>query len=106
MPIRTRLTLWYVGLLALVLVVFDLTVYAVLSYRTYAEVDRSVQTLADQIVMSIRAENNPLSVLVSGRVRLPSVDAFSTPDTYWQVVRTDGVIAARSANLGEQSLPL
>lgn len=106
MPIRTRLTLWYVGLLALVLVIFDLAVYAVLSYRTYAEVDRGVQTLADQISMSIRAENNPLSVLVSGRVRLPSVDAFSTPDTYWQVVRTDGVIAARSANLGEQSLPL
>ncbi len=106
MPIHTRLTLWYVGLLALVLVIFDLAVYAVLSYRTYAEVDRGVQTLADQISMSIRAENNPLSVLVSGRVRLPSVDAFSTPDTYWQVVRTDGVIAARSANLGEQSLPL
>lgn len=106
MPIRTRLTLWYVGLLALVLVIFDLAVYAALSYRTYAEVDRGVRTLADQIGMSIRAENNPLSVLVSGRVRLPSVDAFSTPDTYWQVVRTDGVIAARSANLGEQSLPL
>lgn len=106
MPIRTRLTLWYVALLALVLVVFDLIVYAVLSYRTYAEVDRTVQTLADQIGMSIRAENNPLSVLVSGRVRLPSVDAFSTPDTYWQVVRADGIIAARSANLGEQSLPL
>lgn len=106
MPIRTRLTLWYVALLTLVLVIFDLAVYAVLSYRTYAEVDRGVQTLADQILMSIRAENNPLAVLTTGRVRLPSVDAFSTPDTYWQVVRADGVIAARSANLGEQSLPL
>jgi len=81
-------------------------VYAVLAYRTYADVDRQVQTLADQIVMSIRAENNPLSVLVSGRVRLPPMDAFSTPDTYWQIVRADGIIAARSANLGDQNLPL
>ena len=106
MPIRARLILWYVGLLAFVLVIFDVAVYAVLAYRTYADVDRQVQTLADQIVMSIRAENNPLSVLVSGRVRLPPMDAFSTPDTYWQIVRADGIIAARSANLGDQNLPL
>lgn len=106
MSIRARLTVWYVGLLAIVLVIFGASVYALLSYRSYAEVDRSVQTTADQIVLAIRAENNPMSVLISGRVRLPADDVFSTADTYWQVVRTDGIIAARSANLGEQSLPL
>ena len=106
MSIRARLTVWYVGLLAFVLVIFGVSVYALLSYRSYAEVDRSVQATADQIVAAIRAENNPVSVLISGRVRLPAADVFSTADTYWQVVRTDGIIAARSANLGDQSLPL
>jgi signal transduction histidine kinase len=104
--IRARLTLWYVGLLAVVLVIFGASVYGLLSIRSRAEVDRSVTATADQILLAIRTENDPMAVLVSGRVRLPSRDVFSTADTYWQVVRTDGIIAARSANLGEQSLPL
>ena len=106
MSIRARLTLWYVGLLALVLVIFGASVYTLLSFRSRAEVDRSVTATADQILLAIRTENDPMAVLVSGRVRLPSNDVFSTADTYWQVVRTDGIIVARSANLGEQNLPL
>jgi signal transduction histidine kinase len=106
MSIRARLTLWYVGLLAVALVLFDLAVYAVLSYRSYAEVDRAVQTTAEQIVLAIKAENDPVAVLISGRVRLPPVDVFSSTGTYWQVIRADGVIASRSDNLSEQSLPL
>nr|MDQ3745452.1 hypothetical protein [Acidobacteriota bacterium] len=42
--VRSRLTLWYVGVLALVLVVFSVSVYALLARDFYERLDNDLRT--------------------------------------------------------------
>jgi len=105
MSIRFRLTLWYVGVLAAILGLFSGVVYVVLGRNLVAEVDRGLAERADQVVASIMARNDPLSVVRTGLIDLPELDVFSAPSTYLQVMRSDGTIAAHSPNLGNQQLP-
>ncbi len=106
MSIRLRLTIWYVGLLAGLLVGFDLLVYSVLAYGLDAEAERTVRDRAQLVIRSIQQENDPLSLLVSGLVTLPPIDPFSSADVYVQIVRRDSTIARESNNLGTQKLPI
>jgi two-component system OmpR family sensor kinase len=106
LSIRARLTLWYVGLLAVILIVFAFLLYSFLAYNLRAEVDQTLQTRAQQVAVSLQAENDPLSIMLLGLVTLPSIDVFSSPGVYVQVLRTDGSIARRSANLEDQYLPI
>nr|NIO71983.1 hypothetical protein [Anaerolineae bacterium] len=71
MSIRTRLTLWYIGLLAAILIAFALLLYAFLAYNLRAEVDQTLQTRAQQVAASLQAENDPLSIMLLGLVTLP-----------------------------------
>jgi len=50
---RTRLTLWYVGVLALALVAFSAGVYAVTAYNLYRRVDADLRTLLQVAVVSL-----------------------------------------------------
>jgi heavy metal sensor kinase len=106
LSIRTRLTLWYIGLLAAILIAFALLLYSFLTYNLRAEVDQTLQTRAQQVAASLQAENDPLSIMLLGLVTLPPIDVFSSPGVYVQVLRTDGSIARRSANLEDQYLPI
>ncbi len=106
MSIRTRLTLWYIGLLGAILLVFSALFYSLLSYRMMAEVDRNVQSRARQVVAFVQAENDPLFLLVSGLLTLPPIDVFSAPGIYVQIVSVDGRVASRSYNMGAQTLPI
>src|ERR1700730_3701097 len=54
--VRTRLTLWYIGVLALVLVVFSVGVYALLARHLYAELDRYLKNTVDGIGVSLMRE--------------------------------------------------
>lgn len=105
MSIRLRLTVWYVGMLAGLLVVFDVLVYSVLSLGLYAEAERTVQSRAQVVTTFIQDENDPLFLVVSGLVTLPPIDVFSTPGVYVQIVWPDNSIVSRSDNLGDQQLP-
>jgi heavy metal sensor kinase len=98
--------LWYVGLLAAILIVFAFLLYSFLTYTLRAEVDQTLQTRAQQVAASLQAENDPLSVMLLGLVTLPPIDVFSSPGVYVQVLRADGSIARRSANLEDQYLPI
>jgi two-component system, OmpR family, sensor kinase len=104
--IRLRLTIWYVGLLAGLLIGFDLLVYSVLAFGLDAEAERTVRDRAELVTRSIQQENDPLSLLVSGQVTLPPIDPFSSADVYVQIVRRDATIARQSNNLGTQKLPV
>ncbi|HEX3032520.1 MAG TPA: ATP-binding protein, partial [Bacillota bacterium] len=104
MSLRMRLAAWYSSLVGLTLLVFGVFLYLFLSHNLFSEVDQSVTNQADQVVRSITVVGEyrfPLSQVV-----LPDVDVFATPDTYLQVVKENGEIAARSNNLGSQVLPL
>jgi two-component system OmpR family sensor kinase len=104
--IRLRLTIWYVGLLAGLLIGFNLLVYSVLSIGLKAEAERTIQGRAQVVSTFIQEENDPLFLLVSGMVTLPPIDVFSSPDVYVQIIWPDGSIVSRSDNLGGQQLPV
>lgn len=106
MSIRLRLTIWYVGLLAGLLIGFNLLVYSVLSIGLQAEAERTIQGRAQVVSTFIQEENDPLFLLVSGLVTLPPIDVFSSPDVYVQIIWPDGSIVSRSDNLGGQQLPV
>ena len=105
MSIRLRLTVWYVGLLAVLLIFFDVIVYSVLSYGLQAEAGRTLQQRAELVSQFIRDRNDPQFLLFSGVVTLPPIDVFSSSDVYVQILRRDGTIVSRSDNLGSQRLP-
>lgn len=108
MSIRTRLTLWYVGLLALLLIVFGVALYATVYITSYQEVDRSLQQRASDIQASlatvITLQDDIASVIRRGGLILPNADVFSGGEIYVQLRALDGRIISRSGNLGNQYL--
>lgn len=105
MSIRTRLTLWYTGLLAISLLVFDLLVYSALSSILMSGMDDRLAAQAQDVIRVIEAENDPLAILLSGRAKLPSIDVFGS-QYYIQISQLDGQVVQLSDNLRGQPLPL
>src|SRR5262247_1500380 len=56
--VRTRLTLWYVGVLALALIVFSAGVYLLLARNLSRRVDESLRTSAESIAISLVHERD------------------------------------------------
>ncbi|MGH9935151.1 MAG: ATP-binding protein [Blastocatellia bacterium] len=54
--VRTRLTLWYVGVLALALIVFSVGVYLLLARNLHRRMDESLRTSAESIAVSLVRE--------------------------------------------------
>lgn len=111
MSIRLRLTLYYVVLLALILAVFGGGLYAIVTFSSLNEVDRTLQTRAAEVENGARTalalQSEPALSFSRGRVRfLPPADVFVTPGVYVQVNNLDGTPITRSDNLGEQTLVL
>lgn len=108
MSIRTRLTLWYVGLLAAVLITFGGALYTTVLILSYQEVDHSLIQRASDIQTSVSTilalQDNPWSVFRRGGVVIPSADVFATGDIYVQISLRDGTLISRSENLQNQRL--
>ena len=104
MSVRLRLTLWYVGLLGAVLILFGLVLYSVLTRSMMNEVDRTIQARAQQVASSI--EVDPVLLSLQGVVILPPVDPFASTGVFVQVTDREGKIVARSENLADRLLPL
>ena len=109
MSIRLRLTLWYVSLLAVILLIFSGALYAVLSYSSFTEVDNRLELRASDVnnalSTALEVQTEP-RVFISrgGRLTLPTADVFATPGVYVQISTLDGVALTRSDNLGSQTL--
>ncbi|MBI3361487.1 MAG: HAMP domain-containing histidine kinase, partial [Chloroflexi bacterium] len=102
MSLGTRLTLWQASLLTLLL-----TAFAALSHRTLdsslrAEVDRVLRERAEHAALAVEVvPNRPISGISPGLS-----GEFASPGIYLQILDETGRIAARSANLGADSLPV
>lgn len=105
MSIRLRLTLWYTGILAITLILLGALVYSVVGGILQANLDDRLAAQAQDVVGLIRAENDPFSVMTSGRARLPSIDIFGS-QYYIQILQLDGRAVQLSENLRGQRLPL
>ncbi len=104
MSIRLRLTLWYTGLLAVILCILTVGALSFIRRALIAEMDTTIRGQADGVIALFREENDPLTVLISGRARIPAIDVFAS-QVYVQIRGRDGQIVQRSSNLGELSLP-
>ncbi|MCD6291437.1 MAG: HAMP domain-containing protein [Anaerolineae bacterium] len=104
MSIRVRLTLWYTSLLAAILLVLGVSVYSFIGRALLKGIDETIRSQADGVVALFNEENDPLTVLISGRARIPAIDVFAS-QVYVQIRGRDGRVVQRSTNLGEFTLP-
>jgi two-component system OmpR family sensor kinase len=105
--LRLRLTLWYLGLLAAILVAFGVGLYSIVSYSLYGEVDSTLESRANDIQAALSTvlavQSDPMTVLRQGGVLLPTADVFAGgSDIYVQIADHDGSVLTKSANLGAQ----
>jgi two-component system OmpR family sensor kinase len=100
MYIRTRLTLWFLLVVLLLLSAFSVTIYQLAKRNLVAEIDQDVHHQA----AILRAAIHPCPG--SATLCVPELDVFKSPDTFLQVQDQRGTILARSGNLGQWKLPL
>ena len=105
MSIRTRLTFWYTGLLAISLLVFGVLLYSAVASLLVALIDDRLESQAQNVISLIRAENDPMAVVLSGRAKLPSIDVFAS-QYYIQILQSDGRAVQLSENLQGRRLPV
>lgn len=106
MSIRVRLTVWYVAMLALILLIFSAAFYSVLKFSLITNVDRDLQDRARQVAAGIEAQNNLLDILGFGRITLPQLEVFSSQAVYIQIADSAGAVIETSPNLMESQLPI
>jgi heavy metal sensor kinase len=105
MSIRLKLTFWYTGLLALSLLGFSALLYSLIAGVLMTVMDDRLAGQAQDVINLIQNENDPAAVLLSGRVRLPSIDVFAS-QYYIQIVQADGRPVQLSENLRNRELPI
>lgn len=106
MAIRLRLTLWYGGILALLLVLFGGALYGILQSSLQAGVDRALSETADEVQSSVRRQIAVTPALNWAEViTFPPLDVFAAADVFVQVRDPAGSIVATSANLRSNQLP-
>ena len=101
MSIRTRLTLWYSSLLAMVIVVFGLALFSVLNWAWRDQIDSSLNVLANQVATQYHfdPETNQL------QVELPALgDSVSLSPYYIQVWSANGRLISTSDNTRQNPL--
>lgn len=106
LPIRLRLTLWYVVLLAAILFLFGIvllaSVYMVLDQQVTQELESVASSVRESVLLVLRTRSQSPDSPIS----LPTLDAFGSPNTFVELRGPDGSIQMRSENLGEQNLDL
>ncbi len=96
--VRTRLTLWYAGVLAVSLIVFAVLVYYAAAHIFYARQDESLRSTAETVASAYLQElDEEGSVARANDVVLAQM-VF--PNRYVEVIDSEGHVVAWSSNLG------
>ncbi|RME09931.1 MAG: sensor histidine kinase [Ardenticatenia bacterium] len=106
-PLRVRLTLWYVGLLGLILMVFGFLLYVLLAQQVRQRDDALVRDVVLQIESALIEEYEVRQRHPPASISMPALDTFlpaSTP-MFVQVLSPDGVVRMRNSLLGDSVLP-
>jgi two-component system OmpR family sensor kinase len=93
LPLRVRLAAVFTLLVAGILVLVGIATYQLLRQSLLDEIERDVARRASMFQATAPAPPYDL-------------DVFGAPDVFLQVVDTDGMVVARSGNLGSRTLPL
>jgi two-component system, OmpR family, sensor kinase len=100
MYIRTRLTLWFLLILTLLLVAFSITIYQFTNNHLLTWVDEDVHQQATSLKDRVHLCPGTTTLCV------PHIDVFRTPDVYLQVRSQNGTVLASSSNLEQHLLPI
>ncbi len=102
--VRTRLTLWYIAILALALVVFALLVYTVTARSFYERQDESLRSTAETVASVYLEElEEEKSVARANEVVLAEM-VF--PNRYVEVTDLEGRVVAQSSNFQANSFAI
>lgn len=106
MPIRWRLTLWFALILCVSLIGSGALIYTLLQRSLNSDVDNTLKIYSDEVRAALDSSQitdpQDYNAICSC---LPSVDRFTSPGIYIQLVDKNGNILGKSDNLGEQKLP-
>lgn len=108
MSIRLRLTIWYVGLLAIILIAFALVIYTLQERSAVGEVDAELQTYARALVSV--ASRDLLIKYISGAAPDTSggeiATTFQSTRLYVQFTNLYGIIGTQAPKLRNTQIPL
>lgn len=107
MPIRWRLTLWFMLVLTAILVLSGLVTTNLLRAYLSNGIDDNLNVYTARVHGTLHS--NQLTVPPDYNVihsALPQVDEFASPGIYIEIVDKDGVPVVKSDNLGNQQLPV
>lgn len=99
MSIRVRLTLWYTGILAMLLLLFGASVYFAVSYILLRQIDESLANAASEMTRGFTLSLNPETMRPV--VNLPGFTVFQRSNIYAEVLDPTGKVRLTSQNLGE-----
>ncbi|MEJ7655043.1 MAG: sensor histidine kinase N-terminal domain-containing protein [Chloroflexia bacterium] len=110
LSLRARLTAWHGLVLALTLVAFAASLYALLARGLTTEMDRTLDARALQVSRAITGrgprQDRPRAPLADRTIVLPRPAGLASADTFVQVAGLDGQVLASSENLQGATLPL
>lgn len=92
---RARLTLWYTGVLALVLILFSLASYAYLVRAAQRRTDNSLAEAANSFISTLSTEANDEDLSADDAAK-ESADAFQSPDRVVMVYKDRREVVATS----------
>lgn len=95
MTLRLRLTLWYSAVLAFIITLFGLVIYALVAYNLQYQIDYRLQETAGSIIGASSVQN----VLDVKVLTVPQLDRFSASNIYVQIWQPDGQLFNSSENL-------
>lgn len=101
MDIRTRLTVWFMLIVLVLLAAFSMTIFQLTKNNLLSLIDQDVRHQADILQAAIHPCPGP----GTAKLCVPTLDVFYSPDTFLQVQDQNGTILARSGNLGKWRLP-
>ena len=106
MSIRWRLTLWFAGIFLVILIFSGIVLNALLQRYLYDNIDNTLQVYSAKVHGTLHANiNGPLDYNVI-HDSLPSINEFSSPGIYIQLIDRDGNLITKSDNLVNQELPV
>src|SRR5690606_37001702 len=90
-------------MLALTLALFGILIYILFERNLYAQPDARV---ADRAAEVQRAVQTSVTRFPVPTFSIPPANVFASANTFVQIATLDGEIISRSANLGDQMLPI
>ena len=99
--LRVRLTLWYVLVLAVILVIFSVVFYNVVRLNQYHIIETGLLASAEIIASKVEISVGILRIQPIQPSELPLQD-----EVFFQIINVQGLIQVRSENLSEFTLPI